>query len=184
MGEWNWYNKRASGYVTIQKHFTLQVLKTWPYVQIAKFLPDLWRGSPKSGSLMIKLIGLMSFAYNCSHKYPHPNSNYLHNSFSMICGASSVPSHGHIGEPSPQALFSFQGWIINREIPIPSRETWALTSKIVSGLPVMDLAITVGHGVCTEACDIKVSSVAPGVRNHWFSQCTPHPGLMHFTVCC
>lgn len=27
-------------------------------------------------------------------------------------------------------------------------------------------------------------SVAPGLRNHWFSQCTPHPGLMHFTVCC
>ena len=142
----------------IQKHFTLQVLKTWPYVWIAKFLPKTSEGAvPSQGAWWLSLIGLMSFAYNCSHKYPHPNSNYLHNSFSMICGASSVPSHGHIGEPSPQALFSSQGWIIIRRSN-SFKEIWALTSKMKPGLPVMDLAITVGHGVCTEACDIKALS--------------------------
>lgn len=126
-----------------------------------------------------------SSAYNCSSKYPPPNSDYVYSSSSMRCGATSAHSNRHIGESSPQALFSSPGWVIVRR-SISFKEMPTLTTKIQPGPPVMDLAITIGHGCMYQSLKPGVlkPSMTPGLRNHWFSQCTPHPGQMHFTVCC
>lgn len=136
----------------IQKYFTLQVKNIWPCIDIAR--APLWRGSEKWKTLIISFFSFMvnSPLLMTASRNSHTHIDYLHNSCqpSMRCEASSTLISGHIGEASPQALFSYQGCImIGRSISF--KEMLTPTSKMWPGPLVMNMAITVVHSICTEA---------------------------------